>query len=184
MSSADLPAGLQTLIDRQAILDCVTAYCRGVDRADRELLLSAYHEDAQDDHGVICGTAAAFADWALDYHGKYQLGHHHYILNHSCELDGATAHAETYYLFAGINREGPPILSGGRYLDRFEKRAGRWAIADRKCLIEWSGLLADVPFTPEHLAALGSSGKAARDRSDSSYERPLTVTSAHRVFPY
>lgn len=182
--SIPLPSDVQALVDRQAILDCLMAYCRGVDRADRELLLSAYHPDAQDDHGVFCGPPEAFVNWALDYHSKYQSGHHHYILNHSCELTGAVAHTETYYLFAGINREGPAILSGGRYIDRFEKRAGKWAIADRKCLIEWEGFLGDVPLTPEHMAALRSSGTAARDPTDASYERPLQVTSAHRTFPY
>lgn len=184
MSGAPLPPQVQALVDRQAIHDCLTAYCRGADRADKALLLSAYHADAQDDHGLFCGTAAAFADWVLDHQAKYHSGHHHYILNHRCDLDGEVAHTETYYLFAGINREGPPILSGGRYIDRFEKCDGRWAIADRKCLIEWSGLLAGVPLDPAHRAALASGGTAARDRSDTSYERPLEVTSNHRVFPY
>jgi hypothetical protein len=182
--ATSLPAELQALVDRQAILDCLQAYCRGVDRADREVLLSAYHPDAQDDHGVFCGPAAAFADWAIDFHSKHQVCHHHYILNHTCDLDGAVAHTETYYVFAGVNREGPPILSGGRYLDRFEKRDGRWAIADRKCLIEWTAGLNNVDFPEAYLAALRSSGTVARDRSDSSYERPLKVTSQHRVFPY
>ncbi|TAL03188.1 MAG: nuclear transport factor 2 family protein [Rhodospirillaceae bacterium] len=184
MTQTPLPSEVQALVDRQAIMDCLNSYCRGVDRADRALLLSAYHEDAQDDHGVFCGSANAFADWAFDYHSKYQTGHHHYILNHSCELKGDTAHTETYYLFSGINREGPPVLSGGRYIDRFEKRNGRWAIADRKCLIEWQAFLTDVTCDPVHLTALRSSGHATRDRTDTSYERPLKVTSAHRTFPY
>jgi hypothetical protein len=184
MKDAELPASVQALVDRQAILDCLTAYSRGIDRHDRALLLSAYHDDAQDDHGVFCGTAAEFADWAIDYHGKYQLGHHHYILNHRCELDGDVAHTETYYLFAGLNREGPPVLSGGRYIDRFERRFGRWAIADRRCLIEWTGYLGDPGFPAEYLAALGSGGIVARDKSDTSYDRPLQVYSPHRIFPY
>ena len=184
MDEIDLPGPIQALVDRQAISDCLVAYCRGIDRHDRALLLSAYHDDAQDDHGVFCGTAKEFADWAISYHTKYQLGHNHYILNHSCELDDDVAHTETYYLFSGLNREGPPILSGGRYIDRFEKRNGRWAIADRRCLIEWTGFLGEVDFPAEHLAALTSGGIAARDASDTSYDRPLAVSSSHRIFPY
>jgi len=113
---------LTELSDRQQILDCVHRYCRGVDRFDRELLLSAYHPDAVDDHGVFVGNAAAFADWAMGYHAEYQASHHHMVFNHSCELTGDTAHTETYWLFFGENRIKPNTLAVGRYLDRFEKR--------------------------------------------------------------
>jgi hypothetical protein len=34
-------------------------YSRAIDRLDRELLLSVYHEDAVDDHGVFVGTASS-----------------------------------------------------------------------------------------------------------------------------
>jgi hypothetical protein len=56
---------LRYLIDRQAILDCLTRYCRGVDRFDRDLLLSAYHPDATDNHGVFIGSPVQFAAWGL-----------------------------------------------------------------------------------------------------------------------
>lgn len=185
MNADALPPEVQTLIDRQAIMDCLTRYSRGVDRRDRDLLLSVYHEDAWDDHAAFCGPAAKFADWAFDFHYKYQEAHHHYILNHSCELDGDVAHTETYYLFSGVNREGPKvIMSGGRYLDRFEKRNGRWAIAARKCLIEWTGTLNDLDYDPAYKAALQSSGVSARGREDTSYDRPLTVDRPEQVFPY
>jgi len=185
MTANALPPEVQKLVDRQEILDCLTRYSRGVDRRDRDLLLSVYHEDAWDDHAVFCGPAADFADWAYDFHNKYQTAHHHYILNHSCDLDGDVAHTETYYLFAGVNREKPDtILSGGRYLDRFEKRDGRWAIAARKCLIEWGGHLNDIDYPPPFLAALHSSGVSARGPEDTSYERPLTVDRPQSVFPY
>jgi len=185
MDADNLPPAVQVLVDRQAIVDCINAYSRGVDRRDRDMLMSVYHDDAWDDHAVFCGPAADFADWAYDFHDKYQTAHHHYILNHSCDLDGNVAHTETYYLFAGVNREGPEvILSGGRYLDRFEKRNGRWAIAARKCLIEWAGTLNDVQYDPNYLAALRSNGISARGPEDSSYERPLHVTRPEQIFPY
>ena len=85
-----------------------------------------------------------------------------------------TAHGETYYLFLGENREGPPTISFGRYIDRFEKRDGVWAIAHRVCIIEKSGAFSDVEMTEEWLAAMRSTGPDTRDRSDISYVRPLT----------
>jgi hypothetical protein len=42
----------------EAIRQAVLRYCRGVDRLDAELMLSAYHDGATDDHGVFAGSAA------------------------------------------------------------------------------------------------------------------------------
>jgi len=186
-SAADptLPPALQQLIDRQQIHDCILRYCSGVDRFDREMLLSAYHPDAKDDHGAFVGSAAEFVDWALAYHAKYQHTHKHYVLNHRCDLDGDSAHTETYWLFAGNNRRGPATsLHGGRYLDRFEKRDGRWAIAARKCIIEWGGALGDVPVPAEALAAYAATGVASRGKDDPSYMRPLQVTRENQALPF
>ena len=161
--------------DREEIWDCVTRYCRGMDRWDRELARSAYHDDAVDDHVGFCGPVDEFLDWAFDYHGG-QARHQHYVTNHSVEIDGDVAHAETYYLFVGtLLDEGAPLtVTGGRYLDRFEHREGRWAIAARVCLPEWS---TELPSLLGNAAMdfVGLSGTVARDRTDSSYDRPLTV---------
>ena len=106
---------LQELLDRQDILDCVHRYCRAVDRFDRELLLSVYHPDAIDDHGLFVGGREAFADWAFGYHSLYQNATHHIVTNHTCELDGDVAHAETYWMFSGANRD--PESGADRALD-------------------------------------------------------------------
>ncbi|MEO8804472.1 MAG: nuclear transport factor 2 family protein [Burkholderiaceae bacterium] len=90
----NLEATVRALSDRQDILDCLHRYCRGVDRFDRDLLLSVYHPDAVDDHGVFVGNREAFVDWALAYHAEHQLSHHHMIFNPTIELHGDTAHTE------------------------------------------------------------------------------------------
>jgi hypothetical protein len=170
---------IQELRDRMAIHDCLMRYCRGVDRLDRELILSAYHPDAIDDHGLFVGNAEEFADWALQFHRTNQHATQHIVTNHSCELDGGVAHTETYWMFAAMNTGSPPLsLVGGRYIDRFERRDGRWAIAARKCMIDWHGTPGPVALSSEALAACNSSGMPARDRSDPSYERPLTISEA------
>lgn len=185
MNRSELPPAVQKLVDRQEILDCVTRYCSGVDRFDREMVLSVYHPDAIDDHGSFVGSAEQFVDWAFAYHSKYQHRHKHYILNHSCELNGETAHTETYWLFAGSNTMGPSTsIHGGRYLDRFECRQGKWAIAARKCIIEWGGALGDIEIPAEALAAYAATGVSSRDRNDPAYMRPLTVERANFVLPF
>jgi ketosteroid isomerase-like protein len=166
---------LRELHDRQEILDCIHRYCRAVDRGDRELLLSVYHPDAIDDHGVFVGNREAFADWALAYHAENQECTHHVVTNHICDLEGDTAHTETYWMFSGINKVGPSTLHFGRYIDRFERRNGRWAISARACVIEWGGTLGEKAVPPEVTAAYAGVGPATRDRSDISYRRPLVV---------
>ena len=71
---------IQNLIDRH---DCLVRYCRGVDRLDRELVLSAYHPDAIDDHGAFVGTREEFVDWAFALHEKGQISTHHRLTNHA-----------------------------------------------------------------------------------------------------
>src|SRR5579864_3736476 len=100
-------ATLKEMRDRQEILACITRYCRGVDRLDREILASAYHHDAIEDHGFYVGPVGGFINWVIDLHSTHQEKTQHFIANHFCEIDGDVAHAETYFLFRCINRQAP-----------------------------------------------------------------------------
>lgn len=176
MEISELILVVRRLQDRQDILDCIHNYCRGVDRFDRELLLSVYHEDAIDDHGIFAGHPGPFADWALALHGEMQYVTQHIVTNHVCELEGDVAHCETYWMFAAMNTSGAPLsLGGGRYIDRFERRQGRWAIAARKCILDWGGVPGESNIPAEALAAFNETGIGSRDRNDPSYERPLSI---------
>ncbi|MCK9543072.1 MAG: nuclear transport factor 2 family protein [Novosphingobium sp.] len=167
---------VRELWDKQKIREAVTRYCRGVDRMDREMFLSAYHPDAIDDHGFFVGGPEDFWNWVNHYHTNAQVAHQHAITNHFCEIDGDVAHAETYWLFAAMDAKDQTLtLGGGRYIDRLEKRDGEWRIAARKCVSEWGGIPTHNKVDPQLLGMLRESGVVARDRSDSSYERPLTV---------
>jgi SnoaL-like domain len=188
----DLRATVRALADRQAIRDCVARYCRGVDRFDRELILSAFHPDALDEHGKFVGQPHEFVEWALDQHGRAHLSHQHLMLNHLCELDGDTAHAETYFMFVSMNRQGKTVtMLGGRYIDRLERRErgkGHWAIAARVTLRDWSVMderpdMNDLSsftstrdsLSPEMRAFMNGGLGSRRDRDDASYHRPLVV---------
>ena len=102
-SREELEAAVVRLQDRQSISDCLSRYSRAVDRLDRELLLSVYHEDAIDDHGVFVGGPEAFADWVIAMHTATHLSHQHCIFNSTVDLDGDVAHVESYYMFVGMN---------------------------------------------------------------------------------
>lgn len=64
------------LADGEAIKDCIYRYCRGIDRINRDLLLSAYWPDAIHEHGNFstCSTEE-FADQAITMLGTMVLPH-------------------------------------------------------------------------------------------------------------
>ncbi|MGV0785551.1 nuclear transport factor 2 family protein [Mycolicibacterium sp. XJ2] len=164
---------LQALCDRADIFDCMHRYARGMDRRDRELVRSAYHDGAVDEHIGFVGPVDDFIEWAFAYH-ETQPRYQHYLLNHTADITGDQAHAETYYLFVGTDRAPANHLTvnGGRYIDRLERRDGRWAIAARVCVVEWH-TEGTTLITDETMGFLADILTVAHDRSDISYERPL-----------
>src|SRR3546814_13302101 len=110
---------VRELYDKQKIREVVTRYCRGVDRMDRDLFLSAYHPDAIDDHGFVVAGPEAFWAWVHHYHNTAQSKHQHIITNHHCELDGNIDHHETYWRFAAHNhKKSKRVQEGQRVADR------------------------------------------------------------------
>ena len=178
-TSEGLDEKLQVLLDRQQILDCIHRCARGMDRHDGELIASAYHADAMDDHGTFRGSVANLVQWMNGdganpgVHSAF-LSHQHFVTNSFVDLDGDLAHAETYFLMLGRRRDGAKVtLATGRYVDRFERRESRWAIALRRVLLEWSAVL------DENLAIvtdrLESFAHGTWGHDDISYERPTRV---------
>jgi len=118
-------------------------YARGVDRWDAETLKSCYHEDATDDHTMFVGLGHAFADFIVEYCQKLNGKSSHNITNINIDLVSPTrANVESYYIayhqFCDESGVDVLLITGGRYLDRFEERDGAWRIAKRICTIDWS----------------------------------------------
>jgi hypothetical protein len=174
-------AQLKEMLDRQRILECQTRFTRAIDRFDRELFLSAFHSDAVISAGDFVGRPDKLYDWARDLHECGQTQTQHNILNHSCEIRGDVAHAETYYLYVACNRDGTTRVCGGRYLDRLERRDQSWKVAERFTLIEWSYMppTADVPFAD--VPDIHGNGEPCRSKADPSYQRPLTNKRKERL---
>jgi hypothetical protein len=166
---------LRRLLDRQAIVDCIHRYARGVDRRDEELLRSAYHRDAVEDHGAYIGPVDGLVPFLDQVHAPFAASQR-YVTNVSVDIDGDTAHAESYWLCV-LRPESPDdaMMSGGRYLDRVERREGGWRIARRVVVIDWQGTLRGFSSGP------GAFVSGHRDRSDVSYTRPLDVTRPPRT---
>lgn len=167
-------AALRALLDRQAIVDCIHRYARGVDRADTEMTASAYHPDATEDHGAYIGGVDGLLSFLTEAHRPFD-GYQRYITNTTVDLDGDEAHAESYYLCV-LRRDakGQILANGGRYVDRLERRDGRWAISSRVVVMDWEGRIeGGAPRFDLNVAS-------RRDRDDVSYQRPLDVDRPHR----
>jgi hypothetical protein len=171
---AERLARLERLADRQDVVDCLTRFSRGMDRLDREIFLSAFHPDAIIAAGPFVGSAPDCFDWAAPMHEVGQVATHHNLLNITCEIDGDTAHTETYYLFVGRNRDESNWIAGGRYIDRLERRDGAWRIAFRTNAIEWSGVVPTMGLPFADVPDIHGNGTPSRSKDDPSYRRPLT----------
>lgn len=178
---ADRLARLDGLLDKQQITEALTRFSRGMDRLDRALYLSAFHEDAQMAAGPFVGLASECVDWAFSMHEAGQILTHHNLLNITIDLDGDTAHTETYYLFVARNKDESLVQAGGRYIDRFDRREGQWKIALRTNVVEWAGLLPAIPIPFSDVPDVYGNGAPARDKSDPSYRRPLTNLRKRRI---
>ena len=130
----------EELVDRAEIMDALTRYTRGVDRHDMELVRSAYHPDAHDDHGLYRGDV----DGMIEFLANLSVFERtmHFLGNHTVVIEGDIARAETYCVawhrhisaWTGTARDN---VQGIRYLDRLEKRDGDWRIARRQIVLDW-----------------------------------------------
>jgi ketosteroid isomerase-like protein len=132
---------LQQLLDKQEIHEVIMRYCRGIDRLDREMIRSVYHDDAIDEHGLWKGGPDEFVAYVVPVLEK-ETATTHLICNELVEVEGDVAYAESYFL--AVHRR--PHKEGGqmhyqfcgRYIDRFERRKGVWKIAHRSVVHSWS----------------------------------------------
>ena len=173
----ELRRQVQHLMDRQAILDCVARHARGHDRHDSDLMTRSYHSDGVDEHGHAVNAGPDYAAWANPQHAAGSQNHQHHITTQNCEIDGDTAHCESYVLVALLNHDGVTArVISGRYVDRLEKRDGEWKLLVRRSTVELM-FTADASMlgTP-YFKDLGYP-RGTRDRTDLSYARPLGMDS-------
>ena len=159
------------LRDRQEILDCISRYNSGLDRLDEELLAGTYHWDAIDNHGPFVGYVPEFVKFAIEIEGQF-LNTHHGITSHRCDIDGDTAHAESYVFWIVSQPDGETLAAGGgRYIDRLERRNGEWRFTVRRLLMDWTFQVPKASWLGVEWDAV----KGSRDKNDPSYQRPLQL---------
>ncbi|MFO0687963.1 MAG: nuclear transport factor 2 family protein [Myxococcota bacterium] len=172
------------LVAKQACLEALFRYTRGVDRCDLALVRSAYHPDAFDDHGGYQGDVEGFLAWVRPTVMETFSCTMHKLGNVLVAVDGNQAFAETYAVAHHVAARGEgasDLVMGVRYLDRLEDRGDGWKIAHRQMSFEWERTLeigsqreypgflrgqrdgSDPVVAPFGRAAGASSGVASRD---------------------
>ena len=158
---------LDLIYAKQAITETIHRYCRGVDRMDRALTLSVWHPGGGADYTPWSeGDAAGLVDWLWAAHATV-AAHAHQIHNPTIEVDGERAASEAYFT-AVLRLERPDgrlldRIVRGRYLDRWSRRGGVWAIDHRR-------VVQDLESVTEVRTTGTSDGAARRDPGDPSYD--------------
>jgi hypothetical protein len=145
MSSSTAPAdAVATLVAKQEITEVLYRRARAGDRRDVALALSCYHDGATEQHEGFSGSAADFIEHVSMISPSSRApvtALWHLISNVLIQLDGDTAAVESYHIALVSRDEGDGEIQsfiGGRYLDRFGRRDGRWAITHRDVVFDWS----------------------------------------------
>lgn len=177
---AALEAKVQELMDRQAIFECIKRNSRGNDRFDAELVTTSYHTEGMHELGSKRIAGREYGEHANRAHGGIAGANLHNVTMHTCEIDGNVAHAESYVIGLFADRGGQTShMLAGRYIDRLEKRNGEWRISLRRATVEV--VMEGRAILPNGKTLPGSGYlKGNRDRTDPSYERPLTSDSGAR----
>jgi len=112
---ATLARDVRYLMDRTLILDCISRHARGCDRHDNDLITAAYRSDGVDEHGYAINPGPEYGAWANETHAETSRVHTHNITTHTCEIDGDTAHTESYvHWFLRLKGSDKVRAGGGR----------------------------------------------------------------------
>ena len=132
-------AELRILLDKQACSETLTRYCRALDWLDENALKTVFTPDADIDYGFFTGRGEEFIPIVMDIERRF-LRRWHLIANAIIQVSGDTAEGESYGLAAAVSEQEGRIVTdvfGGRYLDRFVRRARYWQIAKRAYVLDW-----------------------------------------------
>lgn len=149
----------QFVADRMAIQDLVHRWCRAIDRLDFEAMRGIFHEGAIDNHNHYHGDIPGLLAWIESRHEKITFSMH-MVGNMVIEFASPTVALSETYVWCiqrypadakealvgltggaqGADGEGMDLMACSRYLDRHEKRAGEWRIAQRTVVTDWKGL--------------------------------------------
>jgi hypothetical protein len=176
------------LKDRRDIFDTMKRYTRGADRHDKDLVRSAFWPEA-----TISVDKPMTLDEYVDSEERFlstYAAHQHHITGQTIDIQGDTAHVESYTIQFLVPRDshadargpatpGHVLMSekstvvSGRYEERWEKRNGEWKILVRN-------FVEDLELKGDTVDYCARSCIGTWDRNDLSYMRPLQPVTAEQ----
>jgi len=165
------PAAVEQMLAKQAITDQINRYPRGLDRGDRELLLSLAHPGARMRFNKMeFPNWEAYVEWLIKAHDEMK-GNNHRMTNILVEVNGNRAVSETTGTATLLvpKKDNPNLFEErwmhSRYLDTWSFRNGKWALEGRHTISDYRRVL-DVPadLVKSRYEVIGHTG-----RDDPSY---------------
>lgn len=163
---------LSELSDRAEIADILFHFCQILDQRNWDAMDQIFHDDASVRYSYR-DTVEPAMDWVARASGILDAfsGTFHQLGNMLIDIDGDTAWCETYVTathrvpptapkegFWGSKDEPYNGVAGARYIDRFERRDGKWKIVVHETIVDWRH---DEPALHDHLLQAGR--KEARE---------------------
>lgn len=100
-----------------------------------------YHHDAEDEHGAFSTGSVENLLTELAAARPYLRSMQHHVTTVNFAVSGDRAEGEVYsvaqHTFIAGDRD-VDVTVGGRYLDKYEKRAGAWKFSKRTIVTDWA----------------------------------------------
>ncbi|MDB5822421.1 MAG: nuclear transport factor 2 family protein [Herminiimonas sp.] len=171
----------QFIVDRMEIQDVIHRWCRAIDRRDFASIYECFHPNGYDDHIFYRGDIDGLVSCLKERHCTISFSVHA-LSNVLIEFASSDLAVVESYVKVVQRR---PILAGSdsltphvddsnvsevfcRYLDKFEKRNGRWKIASRTLVIDSA-----IEFSDKEplyrIPDMASANRGQRDLTDALY---------------
>ena len=155
-------AQIDAILSKQSLHELSMAYARAADRADAALMASLFQEDSTVIAGVSNGSGAEFAAGVTAFITKNLERSFHSVANEWYLVNGDEAIGESYVI-AMVTAGGNDSMTGGRYIDSFQRRNGVWKFKTRTFVMDWSTSHPTTHATDGMYGALKTQGRYGKD---------------------
>ena len=140
-------------------------------RRTQAALIGASGIPVEDNQNSITAGPRDYLAWSRP-HIEPMAWTAHPLTNTTYDIDGDTAHTETYVMTCVVSPDESEVTIGGaRYISRFERRAGDWRLIRQETAMDYRFAVPTEALPNDALRSL-------RSRADRSYARPLELTEA------